>query len=345
MMIVTGYLLMLLAGCGAGLNPDGTVRQGGPELDDPDEGDGTPSDSGEDDDGGADSGGDGGSGDGGSGDGGSGDGGVDTGPAPDPVGEACYPGPDWLWDVCLPVVPYQTSWGADYEYPAPYDGSAQYSAPTAYLDLAAEDPDQELAPNFVASELMSESKGRYGFFQTDDMANLQDLRDASGGALTINSGYRNVSYNAGVGGATYSRHMYGDAADMASSVLGLTDLGELCADLGADYVGYYESHVHCDWRDGPLDPAFYSAQARARPPTPLPVHSARLVPAGARWRVEAGGFDEGEPLREWTAFDAAGRVVRTDVGRSFEAPAGAARVQVRVGGQVVVARALGAPEE
>lgn len=342
MLIVTATL-WLLAGCGAGLNPDGAVRQGGTELDDPDEGDGAPTDGGAGDDDGADSGGDGGA-DGGAGDGGGGDGGGDTGPAPDPVGEACYPGPDWLWDVCLPVVPYQTSWGADYEYPAPYDGSAQYSAPTGYLDLAAEDPDEALAPNFVASELMSESKGRWGFFQTDDMANLQDLRDASGGALSINSGYRNVSYNAGVGGATYSRHMYGDAADMASSVLGLTDLGELCDELGADYVGYYESHVHCDWRDGPLDPAFYGAQARIAP-SPRPVHSARLAADGDGWRVDATGFDEGEPLREWTAFDAAGRVLRTDTGRRFDPPAGSARVEVRVGGQVVVSHAVGAREE
>jgi Peptidase M15 len=343
-MITAIGTLLLLTGCGAGLNPDGTVRRGGPDLDDPNEGDGTTTDDGGGDTGAADSGADGGDSDGGAGDGGTTDGGVDTGPAPDPVGEACYPGPDWLWDVCLPVVPYQTSWGADYEYPAPYDGSALYSAPTGYLDLSVEDPDEELAPNFVASELMSESKGRYGFFQTDDMANLQDLRDASGGALTINSGYRNVSYNAGVGGATYSRHMYGDAADMASSVLGLTDLGELCDDMGADYVGYYESHVHCDWRDGPLDPAFYGTQARIAP-AERPEHRARLAADGAGWRVDASGFDEGEPLREWTAFNAAGQVVRTDTGRRFVPPAGAMRVQVRVGGQVVVSQVLDGRED
>ena len=276
-------------------------------------------------------------------DSGGGGGGEDTAAEPDstPV-EVCYPGADRGWTACLPLVTYSTAWGADYSYPAPYNGSAQYSAPARYIDLSTADPDLLLAPNFALEELMQEWKGRYGLFQVHTIVALQAIRDATGGPLTINSGYRNVAYNESVGGVTYSRHQYGDAADMASSVVGLSALGSLCEDQGAAYVGMYTTHVHCDWRDDPLDEAFYDAR-RARAHAERPVHGARLaVRSDGRWTAPATGFDEGEPLRIWAALAGDGTVLEAGVTQeTYMPPPGAARVRVWVGGQVTVEQAVG----
>jgi hypothetical protein len=190
----------------------------------------------------------------------------DTGaplPIADDTGQAasgqtvCYPGPLSDYTACFVVVEAHDGMGQDYAYPDPYQGNIQYSKPTHFIDLSGQNHGASLAPNFVFDEFMNATKGQYGLFQVHAVASLQSVREASGGSLTINSGYRNVGYNAGVGGAEYSRHMYGDAADIRSSVLSLPDLADLCEDLGAGFTKLYETHVHCDWRDDPLDTVFF----------------------------------------------------------------------------------------
>ena len=173
------------------------------------------------------------------------------------VVEVCYPGESSDYTACFPLVPATDSMGLDYAYPDLFEGNPQYSAPTAYLDLRVSDHEHSLSPNFVFSEFMSEAKGPFGFFQVHVVESLQAIREASGGPIFINSGYRNVSYNESVGGATWSRHLYGDAVDMYSGVLSLSELEDVCEDLGADFTLLYETHVHCDWRDHPLDSSFF----------------------------------------------------------------------------------------
>lgn len=97
---------------------------------------------------------------------------------------------------------------------------------------------------------------------------LENIREAIGNlAMPVNSGYRNPIRNASVGGATNSRHIYGDAVD-----IGLQDwdkdgdkdeddwiLMKNAADAeGASYIepyedtkpilGVREGWVHMDWR-------------------------------------------------------------------------------------------------
>jgi hypothetical protein len=45
--------------------------------------------------------------------------------------------------------------------------------------------------------------------------------------------------------------------DMHSDTVSLSELAELCEDFGAGFTKLYDSHVHCDWRDDPLDSAFF----------------------------------------------------------------------------------------
>ena len=255
---------------------------------------------------------------------------------PPPATDACWLGPARDHRVCVPTVPYASSWGSDYNYPAPYGGSAQYAEPARFVDLEAEDPDLAIAPSFTLSEYMAAYKGQWGVLQSHHVDELQDIRDTIGGALTITSGYRSPGYNAGVGGVEYSRHQYGDGSDLDASGWSVEELGAVCDALGADYVGLYEDgHTHCDWRDAPLDAVFYPSD-RAAPRTPAPVEDARLTRQGAVWAAPATGFDEGEPLRRWTAWGADGTVLTRVLGRTFTAPAGAVHVQVIVGGRLIL---------
>ena len=261
---------------------------------------------------------------------------VDTGEPPPSTTESCYLGPARDHSVCLPVVDYDAAWGSDYAYPAPYGGSAQYAAPARYLDISAHDADLSIAPNFVLGEYLYDWKGRYGVMQTHVVDAMQAVRDAVGGPVTVNSGYRSPAYNASVGGASSSRHMYGDACDIDVSSMSAEELANICDGLGADYVATYDTgHTHCDWRDHPLDPAFYDAAPAPGPSPGRPAHAAVLRHLGGAWTAPATGFDEGEPQRLWEAINGNNTVVARGEGTQFVAPPGT-RVRVRVGHQVVV---------
>lgn len=252
-------------------------------------------------------------------------------PAPDraadtgPTRQACYPS-----GRCVQLT--EDDPGPDYRYPPPLD--ARYTPPVAWIDLDAVDSELPLSPNFVLSEIAARTKGRHAVVQPHLVAHLQAVRVAIGGPLHVNSGFRSPAYNAGVDGASSSRHQWGDAADAWAQVATLEQLGARCEAEGAGFVLLYETHVHCDWRDDPLSPPFFDDGLVA---SSLPVATAALdatlVP-GRVWTAPASGFDEGEPLRRWTARDASGRVLVTEVGRTFAPPAAAARVEVVVGGRI-----------
>lgn len=77
---------------------------------------------------------------------------------------------------------------------------------------------------------------------------LQPLRDAWGGPIFINSGYRSVEVNKAVGGVETSQHCKGQAADC-----GCTDpyaLAKLAKKMKLDYdqMGVYASFVHFSYR-------------------------------------------------------------------------------------------------
>lgn len=177
--------------------------------------------------------------------------------APESDLEVCYPGPDADYTACFGLVDHTDEMGASYDYPEPYEGNPQYNQPLRFIDLSLADHSAGVSANFAFGELMHEEKGQFGLYQVHAVESLQALREATGGPLFANSGYRNVTYNEGVGGAEFSRHMYGDALDMYSDTVSLAELMTLCEDLGAGFTKLYSSHVHCDWRDDPLDSVFF----------------------------------------------------------------------------------------
>ncbi len=83
---------------------------------------------------------------------------------------------------------------------------------------------------------------------------LEYWRYLWGQPMTVSSGYRRPEHNLDVGGVAESRHMFGDAADIASTEATWQDLVNLTGPTGAN-ASYTEpvqystyGHVHADWR-------------------------------------------------------------------------------------------------
>jgi len=81
---------------------------------------------------------------------------------------------------------------------------------------------------------------------------LQVLRDYTGRTIGINSGYRSVSHNKKIGGAKYSQHLYGNAADITVSGMKASDVHATLEKLIAEGkmknggLGKYHSWTHYD---------------------------------------------------------------------------------------------------
>lgn len=265
--------------------------------------------------------------------------GVDEGPddAPNP-NDLCFLGPNRDNSVCFPLsFPGSPS---GYNYPAPLNNN--YRAPVAYIDLDQVDESTKIAPNFTLGEIATRSKGRYAVVQPHAIERLQDIRDAAG-ALRVNSGYRSPSYNSGVGGASKSRHMYGDGFDIDPLSISVNALEPKCTQNGGKLVEY-NTHVHCDWRFDPQDQKLFGATAIAPGSSPddfvQEEFSASIERHEGVLTAPAEGFDEGEPVRRWTAYDADGNVIAEFKGDAFTPPADATTVEVDVGRVVEVSTTL-----
>ncbi|MDT9680770.1 D-Ala-D-Ala carboxypeptidase family metallohydrolase [Streptomyces sp. TRM76323] len=86
------------------------------------------------------------------------------------------------------------------------------------------------------------------------MWKLEALRHALGDQpITVTSGFRSVSCNNAVGGASDSRHLYGDAADLGAGPHSLCKLAQQARNhgfngiLGPGYPGHND-HTHLDHR-------------------------------------------------------------------------------------------------
>lgn len=243
--------------------------------------------------------------------------------------ELCFMGPERDNSVCFPLAFPGSPSG--YNYPAPLNNN--YRAPIAYIDLDEVDGSTKIAPNFTLSEIASRAKGRYAVVQPHAIERLQAMRDAAG-SLRINSGYRSPTYNAGVGGASKSRHMYGDAFDIDPLSISVNSLEPKCTANGGKLVEY-SSHVHCDWRYDPQDTKLFGSLAVAPQTHPedfaFDRYAATIERHSGVLFAPAEGFDEGEPVRRWTALDADGNVIAEAQGESFTPPAAASVVEVDVG--------------
>ena len=108
----------------------------------------------------------------------------------------------------------------------------------------------KLSKNFKVSEFACKDGSDTVFISQGLVTVLQKIRDHFGKPVIITSAYRNDAYNKKVGGAVYSQHKYGAAADIF--IIGVSPatiaayVETIMPDMGG--IGIYSSFVHVDVR-------------------------------------------------------------------------------------------------
>ena len=114
----------------------------------------------------------------------------------------------------------------------------------------AKDGNTALSRNFRVREFACGVGTDTVFVAPELVTVLQNIRDHFGKAVTINSGYRTETHNKKVGGAAYSQHKYGTAADISVSGVTPSKVAAYAETLlpGKGGIGIYNSFTHVDVR-------------------------------------------------------------------------------------------------
>lgn len=114
----------------------------------------------------------------------------------------------------------------------------------------AKDGALRLAPHFRVREFACSDGTDTVFVSPELVEVLEAIRTRLDRAVTVNSGYRTEAKNKAVGGAAYSRHKYGMAADISVKGISPARVAECAEELmpGKGGIGVYGSFVHVDVR-------------------------------------------------------------------------------------------------
>lgn len=115
----------------------------------------------------------------------------------------------------------------------------------------AKNGNQKLAENFKVKEFACKDGSDPIFISPDLVDVLQKIRTHFGKAVTITSAYRTTKHNKSVGGAAYSRHLYGMAADIKVKGIKPKDVAAYAEKLlpNTGGIGIYSTFVHVDVRE------------------------------------------------------------------------------------------------
>ena len=114
----------------------------------------------------------------------------------------------------------------------------------------AKEGNVKLSKNFTVKEFAC-SDGTDTVFVSLVLVNLlQKIRDHFGKAVIINSAYRTEAHNKAIGGATYSQHKYGLAADIHINDVTSKEIAAYVETLMPNRggIGIYKSFTHVDVR-------------------------------------------------------------------------------------------------
>ena len=117
----------------------------------------------------------------------------------------------------------------------------------------AKNGNQKLSANFKVKEFACKDGSDPIFVSPDLVDILQKIRTHFGKAVTITSAFRTASHNQSksVGGAAYSQHLYGAAADIKVQGVKPAEVAAYAEQLlpNSGGIGIYNSFVHVDVRE------------------------------------------------------------------------------------------------
>ena len=115
----------------------------------------------------------------------------------------------------------------------------------------AKDGNKKLSTNFRVREFACKDGTDPIFVDTELVTVLQKIREHFGKPVTITSAYRTPPHNSKEGGATYSQHLYGKAADIKVSGVAPKKVAQYAETLLKNYggIGIYSTFTHIDVRD------------------------------------------------------------------------------------------------
>lgn len=124
-------------------------------------------------------------------------------------------------------------------------------AVTIHVYSKTKDGDKQLSTNFKVREFACSDGSDPIFIAPKLVEVLQKIRTHFGKPVTINSAYRTVGKNKAVGGATYSQHLYGTAADITVSGVTPKQVAAYAEKLlpKTGGIGIYGTFTHIDVRE------------------------------------------------------------------------------------------------
>lgn len=118
----------------------------------------------------------------------------------------------------------------------PLRGDPAYLPPRGFIEVSPDDEDLLVSPHFTLGEFLCKQPGlpRYLALSTPLVLKLEAVLEAANArgldvpGLTVMSGFRTPWYNRAIGNTTdYSRHLWGDAADVYVDADGDGDMDDL----------------------------------------------------------------------------------------------------------------------
>lgn len=113
------------------------------------------------------------------------------------------------------------------------------------------DGSKKLSANFKVKEFACNDGSDPVFVSPELVEVLQKIRDHFKKPVTVNSAYRTPGKNKAVGGATYSQHLYGTAADITVKGVDPKTVAAYAETLMPDTggIGIYKTFTHVDVRE------------------------------------------------------------------------------------------------
>ena len=112
------------------------------------------------------------------------------------------------------------------------------------------DGDKKVSAHFRVREFASKDGYDKVLIDDDLITLLENIRSASGGAVTLNSAYRSPEHNKAVGGVSNSQHTKGTAADIVVSGTDPLTVGQIAEHFLGNHggIGVYTTFTHVDTR-------------------------------------------------------------------------------------------------